>query len=151
MALQSGKEAGKNGREVKKMGAKRFLTQRRKTKVQPKQPQMDSDEHRSYRRPQRKRRSDEYEMRDLKSSGEPGFSRTRSASEEKASSPPPLSEAVWRAGQRSRPRMEYLFNVFGGTLSGFRFNGPPTQGSLALLRKAYGGQANLGWRTQSRW
>jgi len=47
--------------------------------------------------------------------------------------------------------MEYLFNVFGGTLSGFRFNGPPTQGSLALLRKAYGGQANLGWRTQSRW
>src|SRR5439155_19083086 len=38
---------------------------------------------------------------------------------------------------------EYLFSVMGGTLSGFRFNGPPTQGSSFL--------ATLGWRTQSLW
>src|SRR3989441_8921469 len=37
----------------------------------------------------------------------------------------------------------YLFSVFDGTLSGFRFNGPPTQGSSFL--------ATLGWRTQSLW
>src|SRR5438445_12373203 len=37
------------------------------------------------------------------------------------------------------------------TLSGFRLFGSPTQGSLALLRKADGGRATLGWRTQSRW
>jgi len=30
-------------------------------------------------------------------------------------------------------------------------NGRITQGSLALLRKAYGGQATLGWRMQSLW
>src|SRR5438876_4676608 len=37
----------------------------------------------------------------------------------------------------------YLFSVLGRTLSGFRFNGPPTQGSSFL--------ATLGWRTQSLW
>jgi len=43
-------------------------------------------------------------------------------------------------------------NILAGeTLSGFKFFGSPTQGSLALLRKAYGGQVTLGWRTQSRW
>src|SRR5947208_561149 len=30
------------------------------------------------------------------------------------------------------PEGEYLFGVFDGTLSGFRFNGPPTQGSSCL-------------------
>ena len=36
-----------------------------------------------------------------------------------------------------------LLNVLGGTLSGFRLNAPPTQGSSFL--------ATLGWRTQSLW
>ena len=45
--------------------------------------------------------------------------------------------------QPSPPEEEYLFSVFDRTLSGFRFNGPPTQGSSFL--------ATLGWRTQSLW
>src|SRR5437016_7410073 len=41
------------------------------------------------------------------------------------------------------PSPRYAFSGLDGTLSGFRFNGPPTQGSSCL--------ATLCWRTQSRW
>src|SRR6266404_545528 len=48
-----------------------------------------------------------------------------------------------RSSPSSRTSPLYLFSVLGGTLSGFTFNGPPTQGSSFL--------ATLGWRTQSLW
>jgi len=48
------------------------------------------------------------------------------------------------AGEREKVESAaYLFSLFGGTLSGFRCNDPPTQGSSFL--------ATLGWRTQSLW
>src|SRR6267142_1142477 len=63
-----------------------------------------------------------------------------------AASVPVVGESLWTLGKPtlcSPSPLASLFIVMGGTLSGFRFNGPPTQGSSFL--------ATLGWRTQSLW